>query len=113
MNKENLQKQIEEMKTKLADMEAELNKSEEYQRNKEGIKLNILVEIKTLEDPRKTKVLNIAIPCENYRVYKEEFDFDENSTYTKNMDYIKSELKKILISKGLTLENSPPNWMIL
>ena len=28
MNKENLQKQIEEMKTKLADMEAELNKSE-------------------------------------------------------------------------------------
>lgn len=28
MNKENLQKQIEEMKTKLADMEAELNKPE-------------------------------------------------------------------------------------
>ena len=28
INKENLQKQIEEMKTKLADMEAELNKPE-------------------------------------------------------------------------------------
>ena len=113
MNKENLQKQIEEMKTKLADMKAELNKPEEYQRIKEGIKMNILVEIKTLEDARKTKVLNVAVPCENYIVWEEESDFDENSTYTKNIDYITFELKKILISKGLILESGTPNWIII
>ncbi len=103
MNKENLQKQIEEMKTKLADMEAELNKPEvviNYWQPKAGEQYYYLdyfsnIEIINRADDGGTET--------RYRVFKTQKEAE------KYAEYIKAEetLRRV-IAEG----NSGwiPNW---
>ena len=83
MNKENLQKQIEEMKTKLADMEAELNKPEvviNYWQPKEGEQYYYLdyfsnIEIINRADDGGTET--------RYRVFKTHKEAEKYAEYVK------------------------------
>lgn len=82
MNKENLQKQIEEMKTKLADMEAELNKPElvvnywqpaEYERyyyiDYYGLVDSLMYETKSQADKVRYRVFKTDAEAQKYAEY--------------------------------------------
>ena len=103
MNKENLQKQIEEMKTKLADMEAELNKPEvviNYWQPKGGEQYYYLdyfniIEIINRADDGGTET--------RYRVFKTHKEAE------KYAEYVKAEetLRRVIAEAN---EGWLPNW---
>lgn len=84
MNKENLQKQIEEMKTKLADMEAELNKPEvviNYWQPK-GDECYYFLDVFNIPTP-----MYITTPYElnqtRYRVFKTQKEAEKYAEYVR------------------------------
>ena len=104
MNKENLQKQIEEMKTKLADMEAELNKPEvviNYWQPKEG---NMYYDV--------TNLGSVGSSCyaQNYRKDKVRYRvFKTRKEAEKYAEYVKAEetLRRVIAEAN---EGWLPDW---
>ena len=104
MNKENLQKQIEEMKTKLADMEAELNKPEvvtNYWQPSKGDKyyyVNMLGYVESCNCFKDSKQDEIR-----HRVFKTREEAE------KYAEYIKAEetLRRVIAEAN---EGWLPNW---
>ena len=103
MNKENLQKQIEEMKTKLADMEAELNKPEvviNYWQPEEDDDLYYVNYLGNISHSRYTR--NYQCDETRYRVFKTK---EEGEKYAK---YVKAEetLRRVIaeVNEGTILD---------
>ena len=104
MNKENLQKQIEEMKTKLADMEAELNKPEvviNYWQPKEG---NMYYDV--------TNLGSVGLSCYAQKYHKDKVRyrvFKTRKEAEKYAEYVKAEetLRRVIAeaNKGWV-----PDW---
>ena len=104
MNKENLQKQIEEMKTKLADMEAELNKPEviiNYWQPRTAENLYYVNYLGHLAEANYTE--NYQGDKTRYRVFKTK---EEAKRYA---EYVKAEetLRRIIAEVN---EGYVPNW---
>ena len=104
MNKENLQKQIEEMKTKLADMEAELNKPEvviNYWQPKEG---NMYYNVTNLG------VVGSSCYAQNYHKDKVRYRvFKTRKEAEKYAEYVKAEetLRRVIAEVN---EGWLPDW---
>lgn len=104
MNKENLQKQIEEMKNKLADMEAELNKPEvviNYWQPKEG---NMYYDV--------TNLGSVGSSCyaQNYHKDKVRYRvFKTRKEAEKYAEYVKAEetLRRVIAEAN---EGWLPDW---
>ena len=96
MNKENLQKQIEEMKTKLADMEAELNKPEvsiNYWQPKEDDKIyytNYLGEVRF-----NSYTTNYQEDKARYRVFKTEKEAEKYAEYVKAEETLRRVIAEV------------------
>ena len=104
MNKENLQKQIEEMKTKLADMEAELNKPEvviNYWQPRTAENLYYVNYLGHIAEANYTE--NYQGDKTRYRVFKTK---EEAKRYA---EYVKAEetLRRVIAEVN---EGYVPNW---
>ena len=104
MNKENLQKQIEEMKTKLADMEAELNKPEvsiNYWQPRTAENLYYVNYLGHVAEANYTE--NYQWDKTRYRVFKTK---EEAKRYT---EYVKAEetLRRVIAEAN---EGWLPDW---
>ena len=104
INKENLQKQIEEMKTKLADMEAELNKPEviiNYWQPRTAENLYYVNYLGHLAEANYTE--NYQGDKTRYRVFKTK---EEAKRYA---EYVKAEetLRRVIAEAN---EGYVPNW---